>query len=98
MAGPSPAGYPVADQLAALEHRGPDAHGHFDGKSGLIAQNRLAIIDLVHGDPPITNEDRSIATVLNGEIYNYRRLRDDLVREGHEFSSSGDTEVIAHLA
>src|SRR5687768_14981878 len=62
-------------QMPLLEHRGPDAHGHFEGSGGVIAQNRLAIIDLVSGDPPITNEDRSVAVVLNGEIYNFRELR-----------------------
>jgi asparagine synthase (glutamine-hydrolysing) len=52
----------------------------------------------VTGDPPITNEDGTVAAVLNGEIYNFRKLRDDLGRAGHEFSSRGDTEVLAHLA
>ena len=90
---------PVVDaQLALLEHRGPDAAGHFHARHGSIGQNRLAIIDLVTGDPPITNEDRKLAVVLNGEIYNHRRLRDQLVRDGHEFRSRGDTETIAHLA
>jgi asparagine synthase (glutamine-hydrolysing) len=85
-------------QLACLDHRGPDARGFFAGSRGVIAQNRLAIIDLVTGDPPITNEDRTVAAVLNGEIYNYRTLREELTREGHEFGSRGDTEVLAHLA
>ena len=85
----------IEAQLSLLEHRGPDARGHFDAT---VAQNRLAIIDLVTGDPPITNEDRNIAAVLNGEIYNFRELRDELRRDGHEFTSRGDTEVIAHLA
>ena len=88
----------VDAQLAALEHRGPDAHGSFATSHATIAQNRLAIIDLVTGDPPITNEDRTIAVVLNGEIYNFQGLRRELVGRGHEFSSQGDTEVIAHLA
>jgi len=88
----------VAAQLACQHHRGPDAEGHFDGGRGVIAQNRLSIIDLVHGDPPITNEDGSIGAVLNGEIYNFRGLCDELRRAGHELSSDGDTEVIAHLA
>lgn len=96
-------GTPSADdviegQLALLDHRGPDASGHYDGTAAVVAQNRLAIIDLVTGDPPITNEDRSVAAVLNGEIYNYRGLREQLRRDGHEFRSEGDTEVIAHLA
>ena len=88
----------VDAQLPLLEHRGPDAHGCFLGSRGAIGQNRLAIIDLVTGDPPITNEDRSVAVVLNGEIYNFRELRVELLQRGHEFRSQGDTEVIAHLA
>ena len=85
-------------QLPLLEHRGPDAHGSFEGGCAVIAQNRLAIIDLVSGDPPITNEDGSVAAVLNGEIYNFRELHEELLGQGHRFRSSGDTEVIAHLA
>lgn len=85
-------------QLDLLEHRGPDARGHFAGSRGSIGQNRLAIIDLVTGDPPITNEDQTIAAVLNGEIYNFASLRGELARRGHEFRSDGDTEVLAHLA
>jgi asparagine synthase (glutamine-hydrolysing) len=85
-------------QLRLLNHRGPNAYGHFDAGRGCIGQNRLSIIDLVTGDPPITNEDHTVAVVLNGEIYNYRALRDQLIAEGHEFASKGDTETIAHLA
>ena len=88
----------IEAQLDLLHHRGPNARGHFDGTDGLVGQNRLSIIDLVTGDPPITNEDRTVAVVLNGEIYNFRELRDELRRAGHEFGSEGDTEVIAHLA
>ena len=65
----------------------------------MIAQNRLAIIDLVTGDPPITNEDRTVAVVLNGEIYNFRELRRGAACGAATSSRSrGDTEVIAHLA
>src|SRR4051795_7198343 len=85
-------------QLSRLDHRGPDARGYFTGRSGFVGQNRLAIIDLVTGDPPITNEDGSLAAVLNGEIYNFRELRAELQRRGHDFRSRGDTEVIVHLA
>ena len=85
-------------QLEALAHRGPDAHGAFGARSATIAQNRLAIIDLETGDPPIANEDESVAVALNGEVYNFRELRAELTRSGHRFSSKGDTEVIAHLA
>jgi asparagine synthase (glutamine-hydrolysing) len=88
----------VADQLACQRHRGPDAEGYFEGGRGVIAQNRLSIIDLVHGDPPITNEDGTVGAVLNGEIYNFEALRDELRRAGHELTTVGDTEVLAHLA
>jgi asparagine synthase (glutamine-hydrolysing) len=87
-----------ADQLALLRHRGPDAEGTFECDDSWIGQTRLAIIDLQHGDPPITNEDRTIGVALNGEIYNYRELRAALRHDGHEFSTDGDTEVLAHLA
>src|SRR5947209_8029484 len=85
-------------QLACQRHRGPDAQGHFDGGRGVIGQNRLSIIDLVHGDPPLTNEDASIGAVLNGEIYNFKEIRDELHATGHDLSSACDTEVLAHLA
>jgi asparagine synthase (glutamine-hydrolysing) len=81
----------------AIEHRGPDSRGvHIDDGVGLGIQ-RLRVIDLVSGDQPIFNEDRSIAVVLNGEIYNHRELRQLLERKGHRFSTQGDTEVIVHL-
>jgi asparagine synthase (glutamine-hydrolysing) len=82
---------------AALEHRGPDSRGLFHhGRAGLGIQ-RLRVIDLSTGDQPIFNEDRSVVVVMNGEIYNYRELRADLQRRGHEFATQGDTEVIVHL-
>ena len=80
-----PRGTPVAAGLpermcALLEHRGPDARGiHRDGNVALGIQ-RLRVIDLDTGDQPIYNEDRSVAVVLNGEIYNYRELRAELRR------------------
>jgi asparagine synthase (glutamine-hydrolysing) len=85
-------------QVATMHHRGPDSHGTFRAPYGAISQNRLSIIDLVTGDPPITNEDGTTAVVLNGEIYNFQQLREGLVERGHRFGSHGDTEVIAHLA
>ncbi len=76
----------------------PGCRGRVCERSGAIGQNRLAIIDIEHGDPPITNEDGTIGVVLNGEIYNFRELRRQLEGEGHRFATRCDTEVIAHLA
>jgi len=85
-------------QLKLLEHRGRDASGVFSRGPGSVGQTRLAVIDLVTGDPPFTSEDGGKAAVLNGEIYNYRDLRTTLIRTGHNLRSTGDTEVIAHIA
>jgi asparagine synthase (glutamine-hydrolysing) len=90
---------PVAErQIELLDHRGPDARGWWTGSGCVIAQNRLSIIDVEHGDPPITNEDGSVAVVLNGEIYNFPRLQEELRAGGHQLATRCDTEVIAHLA
>src|SRR6185436_10161480 len=87
----------IEGMCAALEHRGPDSRGlHMSAGVGLGIQ-RLRVIDLETGDQPIYNEDRTIAVVLNGEIYNYRELRRSLERSGHHFATQSDTEVIAHL-
>jgi asparagine synthase (glutamine-hydrolysing) len=80
-----------------IEHRGPDSRGVFMDEGAGLGIQRLAIIDLETGDQPIFNEDRTVALVLNGEIYNYRELRERLVRRGHRFATSSDTEVIVHL-
>jgi asparagine synthase (glutamine-hydrolysing) len=87
-----------ADVLATVRHRGPDAEGAFERDGGWVGQTRLAIIDVPGGDPPITNEERTIGVALNGEIYNFHELRAGLERRGHVFATHGDTEVIAHLA
>jgi asparagine synthase (glutamine-hydrolysing) len=87
----------VERMCAALEHRGPDSRGiHAAGPAGLGIQ-RLRVVDVEGGDQPIYNEDRSIAVVLNGEIYNFRELRRRLESSGHRFRTDGDTEAIVHL-
>lgn len=88
----------INSQLRLLEHRGPDSSGVFTGRRAVIGQTRLAVIDLVTGDPPIHNEDHSVGAALNGEIYNFKELRDDLIGRGHHLKTEGDTEAIAHLA
>lgn len=80
-----------------IVHRGPDDDGYyFDGVAGL-GFRRLAIIDLKGGHQPLTNEDDTKWIVFNGEIYNYKALRDELIDLGHTFKTETDTEVIVHL-
>ena len=79
-----------------LTHRGPDDEGyHVDNHAGL-AMRRLSIIDLVTGQQPISNEDGTIWLVFNGEIYNYRQIRTDLLQKGHAFTTESDSETIIH--
>lgn len=78
-------------------HRGPDSEGTMVQTGVGLGMRRLAIIDLVSGGQPVWNEDRTVAVVLNGEIYNYRELRADLEARGHRFRSASDTEVLPHL-
>lgn len=87
----------LLDMNSQIIRRGPDGDGAFyDGVAGL-AMRRLAIIDLNGGQQPIFNEDRSVCVVFNGEIYNYRALRAQLLAKGHRFSTDSDTEVLVHL-
>lgn len=80
-----------------LVHRGPDEAGlYLDGPAGL-GHRRLSIIDLASGHQPMTNEDESLWIVFNGEIYNFRVLRETLLQKGHQFKTQSDTEVILHL-
>jgi asparagine synthase (glutamine-hydrolysing) len=85
---------------AALQHRGPDGEGFLvnDPRApGLaLAMRRLSIIDLAGGQQPIWNESREVAVVFNGELYNYRELRDRLTRCGHRFATLSDTEILVH--
>jgi len=82
---------------AAIEHRGPDARGEFVADGVALGIQRLRVIDLETGDQPISNEDGTVVVVLNGEIYNYRELRNELESRGHRFATNGDTETIVHL-
>jgi asparagine synthase (glutamine-hydrolysing) len=87
----------VRRMTQTIIHRGPDDEGiYVNGRVGL-GMRRLSIIDLVGGKQPIHNEERSIWVVLNGEIYNFPQLREELISRGHEFYTHSDTEVIVHL-
>ncbi|MEW5733833.1 MAG: asparagine synthase (glutamine-hydrolyzing) [Thermodesulfobacteriota bacterium] len=84
------------DMVAAIGHRGPDARGDFFDGTAALGQARLSIIDLSTGDQPMANEDGTVWIVYNGEIYNYKELREDLVARGHRFATESDTEVLIH--
>ncbi|WP_404783347.1 asparagine synthase (glutamine-hydrolyzing) [Altericista sp. CCNU0014] len=79
-----------------LYHRGPDCEGMAVTDGVALGMRRLAIIDLAGGQQPMFNEDRTISTVFNGEIYNFQALRRDLQAAGHTFATLADTEVIVH--
>lgn len=87
----------VQRMAQALAHRGPDGEGFYFGENVGLAHRRLAVIDLKTGHQPMTNEDKSLWLVSNGEIYNFLELRDELKSKGHRFSTTSDTEVILHL-
>ncbi len=83
--------------LRMIRHRGPDGEGLFSTPGVQLGMRRLSIIDLVTGDQPIYNEDGSLVLVFNGEIYNYRELRQRLMERGHVLKTQTDTEVVIHL-
>jgi asparagine synthase (glutamine-hydrolysing) len=85
---------------AAMFHRGPDEDGYFanDNRApGLaLGMRRLSIIDLQSGQQPLWNESRDVTVIFNGELYNYRELRERLSLAGHRFSTKSDTEILVH--
>ncbi|MCR5835487.1 MAG: asparagine synthase (glutamine-hydrolyzing) [Lachnospiraceae bacterium] len=79
-----------------IAHRGPDDEGMYVDDFVAIGHRRLSIIDLSHGAQPMYNETGDIAIVFNGEIYNYKEIRDDLISKGHSFANDSDTECLIH--
>lgn len=86
----------VRRMLAAIVHRGPDEEGLLNATPVVVGSRRLSIIDLPGGSQPIWNEAETLAVVFNGEIYNFRELRQELQAHGHSFRTNSDTEVIVH--
>ncbi len=83
--------------LGTLVHRGPDGQGEYHDDQLVMGMRRLSIIDLQGGWQPLYNEDKSLVLIMNGEIYNYIELTEDLKKRGHIFSTHSDGEVILHL-
>jgi asparagine synthase (glutamine-hydrolysing) len=80
-----------------MRHRGPDGEGIYVEPGVGLGMRRLAVLDLVTGDQPVTNEAGTVHAVFNGEIYNYQELRAELAGKGHRFRGTGDSEVIPRL-
>ncbi|NJL59458.1 MAG: asparagine synthase (glutamine-hydrolyzing) [Desulfobacteraceae bacterium] len=80
-----------------LIHRGPDDSGCYADRHMGFGFRRLSIIDLSTGSQPMFNEDKTIVSVCNGEIYNYKELRDRLISKGHRFYTNCDVEILVHL-
>jgi len=86
----------VRRMTATLRHRGPDDEGYYVDGPVALGHRRLQIIDLATGHQPIANETGTVHAILNGEIYNYRSLAEQLRARGHRFTTNSDTEVIVH--
>lgn len=80
-----------------IVHRGPNSEGLWLDDTVALGMRRLSIIDLVTGDQPVFNCDRSVIVMMNGELYNYREVRADLEAKGHKFTTKSDTEILPHL-
>ena len=87
----------LSRMVRAIRHRGPDDEGYYTAPGIGLGHARLSIIDVQGGRQPIHNEDQSIWICYNGEVFNYIELREELVKRGHKFYTSTDTEVIVHL-
>ena len=83
--------------LRAMAHRGPDDEASFVSGGVALGFRRLSIVDVAGGQQPLFNEDETVALICNGEIYNYRELREELLARGHSFRTHSDCETILHL-
>ena len=86
----------IARMARSIAHRGPDDEGFFISGPVGLGFRRLSIIDLAGGHQPMSDAQETVWVIFNGEIYNYRELRNQLQNKGHQFRTSSDTEVIIH--
>ncbi|MBD3290279.1 asparagine synthase (glutamine-hydrolyzing) [candidate division KSB1 bacterium] len=86
----------MKEMISAIRHRGPDEFGIYNDDHACLGHARLSIIDLNTGDQPIHNEDKTLWIIYNGEVFNYPELRKELIKKGHHFATTSDTEVILH--
>ena len=86
----------LEDMMNKIVHRGPDSSGKFVNEDICLGFRRLSIIDLEGGSQPLYNEDGTMILVFNGEIYNHRELRDELIERGHIFKTRTDSETLLH--
>ena len=86
----------IKDMADIIVHRGPDSDGYYVSDNVALGFRRLSIIDLDGGSQPIYNEKKDKVIVFNGEIYNYKEIKEDLIKKGHVFSTESDTEVLLH--
>ena len=87
----------LGKMMDRIKHRGPDAYGKYIDEDIALGHRRLSIIDVSSsGDQPIFNEDNSLVIIFNGEIYNYKTIRETLIEKGHKFRTNTDTEVLIH--
>lgn len=80
-----------------IVHRGPDSEGMWMDDNVALGMRRLSIIDLQTGDQPVYSEDKSVVAMVNGELYNFREVREDLLKKGHKFRTQTDVEIVPHL-
>ena len=83
--------------ISQIRHRGPDSEGQFIELPVSMGFCRLSIIDLETGDQPIISADDQLVVIMNGEIYNYKELRSELLKKGHCFKTKSDAEVLLYL-
>ena len=86
----------IKEMSDLIAHRGPDSDGYYTDENIALGFRRLSIIDLNNGTQPIYNNDKSKVIIFNGEIYNYKELREELINKGYNFKTNTDTEVILH--